>query len=335
MTVKITTVGSLPHTEPQKAVDLILQKTPELPAWPQLPKKSFKENMYVQYSEKFPGIVIDEVNQKIHIDSEKALSGLEVFYQHFIDNDLDYFSISENYASGFHQMKKNIDNFKCQTTGPITFGLGIKDEKGQSIFYNEQLRDVVVKHVTMKSLWQLNQLKKLNPIIFLDEPYMASYGSAFTAITREDVLSAFNEVISSLRQHWTGVLIGVHCCANTDWSILLEHNIDVLSFDAYEFFDNLILYSSQLSDFINKGKFLAWGIVPTSEEAIKKETAEGLAEKLKKNIELLAGKGLDKEKLLKQIIITPACGLGSRTVETSEHALHLLDSIKKTLENSF
>ncbi|MBN1383747.1 MAG: hypothetical protein JW983_02540 [Elusimicrobia bacterium] len=336
MTIRTTTIGSLPHKDPKKATETVLRVTPDFPAWAQLPQRGFKENMYVQYSEGFPGVVLDEQNQKIHIDCDKAFSEFEFFYQQFIDNNIDHFSISGEYSSGFYEMKKNVPYFKCQTTGPITFGLGVKDEKGQSIFYNEQLRDVVVKHVAMKSVWQLKQLKFSEnriPIVFLDEPYMASYGSAFTAITKDDVLNAVKETVSTIKQFVPGTLIGIHCCANTDWSVLLNAGIDILSFDAYEFFDNLVLYSPHLSDFVNNGKFLAWGIVPTSEEAIKKETAETLTEKLKKSIRVLVNKGLDKEKILKQLMVTPACGLGSRTVETSERALQLVSSIGNILSS--
>lgn len=338
MTIKTTTIGSLPYTDPGKAVDAVLWATPELPAWPQLPQKGFRENMYVQYSEGFPGVILDEQNQKIHIDCEKAFSESEGFYRQFIDNNFDNFQISGEYSAGFYEMKKNVPYFKCQTTGPITFGLGIKDENGRSIFYNEQLKDIVIKHIAMKSVWQLKQVEFSQdkvPMVFLDEPYMASYGNAFTAITQDDVLNAVKETAATIKQHIPEAAVGIHCCANTDWSVLLGCGVDILSFDAYEFFDNLMLYSSQLSDFIDNGNFLAWGIVPTSEEAIKKETAETLAEKLKKNIEVLASKGLNREKLLKHIIVTPACGLGSRTVETSEQILSLLEPIRQLLDNSF
>ncbi|MFN3966439.1 MAG: methionine synthase [Endomicrobiia bacterium] len=351
MTLLITTIGSLPYNDPKKALEILLKYTPDIPAWPQLPKRSFLENMYVQYSENFPGGIIDKNSQKIYVDTQKAYSGLERFYENFLTNNIDYFSISPEYASGFHQLisklttnNLKLKTIKCQATGPITFGLAIKDENNQSIFYNEQLRDAVIKHITMKSVWQIKQLSFIIPylsslILFLDEPYLASYGSAFTAISREEIIFSLQEVISGIRnsfnsitqslKHLSTLYIGVHCCANTDWSILLETDIDILSFDAYEFFDNLILYSEKIKSFIERGGKLAWGIVPTSEEYLKNENSKTLIEKLKNKIEQLNKKNIDIKKITEQILITPACGLGIKTEETAELALFLLSELTK------
>ena len=147
-----TTIGSLPHLNQQEAVELILKYTPQLPAWPQLPKKSFKENMYVQFSENFPGIIINGQLQKIYVDSQKAFIELEKFYENYIANNIDYFAISEDYANGFYKLLSQLATYnlqftgiKCQTIGPITFGLAIKNENGQPIFYDTQLQDAVIK----------------------------------------------------------------------------------------------------------------------------------------------------------------------------------------------
>ena len=331
----LTTIGSLPCISAEKSCEVLLKYTPELPAWPQLPKKSFKENMYVQYSENFPGITIDEENQKVYIITKDTYSQLEKFYEHFLSNDFEHFAISKDYAAGFHQLINSgvvFNGIKCQTTGPITFGLSIKDENGQSIFYDAQLRDVVIKHITMKSLWQLNRFSLLNPkpsdvVLFLDEPYLAAYGSAFTAISREDITNSLQEVVRSIKKS-NNLRIGVHCCANTDWSNLLDTDIDILSFDAYEFFDNLVLYIDKLIAFVNRGGVLSWGIVPTNEEAIAKESNESLSARLKKYIKILKDKGVQEQKILKQCIITPACGLGSKSEETATKVLELLKDIK-------
>ena len=52
-------VGSMPHDDPATAWDLILHSFPSIPSWPQLPGRTHLENMYVQFSEGFPGITLD------------------------------------------------------------------------------------------------------------------------------------------------------------------------------------------------------------------------------------------------------------------------------------
>jgi len=324
----LTTIGSLPYKESEIACEKILKYTPELPAWPQLPKRNFKENMYVQYSENFPGIILDETNQKIFVSTDKFYAELENFYKNYIDFNIDFFKISHNFAFGIYDLKKTINKnskIKAQTTGPVTFGLSLKDETGKSIFYIEQMRDIVIKNCIMKSLWQLNFFENNNlKVIFLDEPYLATYGSAFSGISKNDIIESINNVIKGIRENYKNdLLIGVHCCANTDWSILLQTDIDILSFDAYEFFDNFILYTDAIKNFIEKDNILAWGIVPTQESTVKNVSIESLIEKFNKDIKLLLDKGFKKEKLLNNIIITPSCGLGTVTEETSEYVLQL------------
>lgn len=50
-------LGSLPIVDPSAACDLMTQCFPAIPVWPQLPKRTYLENMYVQFSESLPGVV--------------------------------------------------------------------------------------------------------------------------------------------------------------------------------------------------------------------------------------------------------------------------------------
>jgi len=59
-----TVVGSFPHTDAVRLVDQLIVRLPELPAWPQLPARDWRESMYVQYSEHLPGAVIDDQAQR-------------------------------------------------------------------------------------------------------------------------------------------------------------------------------------------------------------------------------------------------------------------------------
>ena len=54
-----------------------------------------------------------------------------------------------------------IKYLKSQVTGPVTFGLSVKDESKKDIYYNEVFRDVVVKAITMKARWLLQRFKPL------------------------------------------------------------------------------------------------------------------------------------------------------------------------------
>jgi len=163
-------------------------------------------------------------------------------------------------------------------------------------------------------------------IMFIDEPYLVSVGSSFVSIKKEDVIKQLNEIISAI--HKEGAFAGVHCCGNTDWSILLDTDIDILNFDAYDYLDALLLYPDRLKKFFAKGGVAAPGIVPTSEK-IEQETSEKLSEKLKAYVDKLAAKGIDKELITKNSIITPSCGCGSLPEELTEIVLSYIKKISR------
>ena len=76
-----TIIGSMPHTDPKRACALVTKYLKAIPCWPQLPKHSFLENMYAQYSEGFPGIVVDNEEKRVFVDRSQDLTKpLEEFY---------------------------------------------------------------------------------------------------------------------------------------------------------------------------------------------------------------------------------------------------------------
>lgn len=346
-----TTIGSLPHKDTEKAIDLIFRYTSQLPAWPQLPKRSFFENMVVQYSENFPGVVVEEKEQKIYIDCEKSIAEMETFYENYLIANLAYFSISEKYASGFYTFfNRLISNYKhppitavkCHTVGPITYGMMLKDKNDRSIFSDEQLRDAVIKHIAMKSLWQIKELFTIqhlisNIVVFLDEPYLSTYGSAFTALNRQETTKTISEVITEIKSLTSKLLpeikleIGIHCCGNTDWSLLLDSEVDIISFDAYGYFDNLLLYSEKLVSFFARGGKLAWGVVPTNPESVEKESADNLVRLINYQLNLLKSKVSNSELARNQIILTPSCGMGSLSEELAEKVLIMTKEVSEAL----
>lgn len=324
-----TAVGSMPHTEPQPALDLVMRYLP-IPVWPQLPNRSFRENMYVQYSEGFPGVVL-QGEERIYVDRGRRLDeGLEQLYLAYLQNHLDAYAISPQYAAGLHTMLaadlREAAAVKGQVTGPISWGLSVTDQARRPILYDEVLADALAKHLRLKAAWQEQALASLNPrtIIFVDEPYLSALGSAFVSVSRELTIGLLEEVLAGIQG-----LRGVHCCGNTDWSLLLETSLDILSFDAYNYAESLSLYPEQVGAFLDRGGIIAWGIIPNQQEALEGETVESLTFRLEEAMALLTRKGIGREVLLQHCLITPSCGLASLTPEQAGRALELAASLSK------
>lgn len=130
-------------------------------------------------------------------------------------------------------------------------------------------------------------------------------------------------------------LAGVHCCGNTDWALLLKTEIDILSFDAYEFFDKLMLYPEELNLFFKRGGILSWGIVPSLQpDMLAIETTDSLIAKFEKQVSRLTKITLDVDLVKKQSFITPSCAAGSLTEELAVRALQLTSEVSQTLRKN-
>ena len=337
-----TAIGSLPHKEPSKACDVILKSIPEIPIWPQLPNTNFRENMEIQYSEGLPCVVLDEENQRMFFDTSGDItSNLERFYENYMAENLDYFKISPEFSRGIYEMEKKLTEkdhpspkyFKSQVTGPITTGLGRIDENKRAIYYNDIFRDVIVKGMEMKTRWLMRKFKFLGSrqICFIDEPILSGFGSStYVSVQRSDVVNYLKDVIETI--HKEDGLAGIHCCGNTEWTILIDAGVNIISFDAYEFGETISYYSDSVKTFLGKGGVLAWGIVPTSEK-INQENPESLIKKLENLVENLANKGVDKNLIWERCLLTPSCGTGSLPAELSENIFHQLSEISKLLQH--
>ena len=311
-----TGIGSVPFKDPLDACRLIFETFPEIPFWPQLPKVSFRENMYVQYSEHIPGVILDEGAKTIHINTKKAYDEIEAVYSKCIENDVEFFGISAQYARGLHEFLKILASgggsglkfVKGQITGPISFALSLTDENKRSVIYDKDLFEVIAKVLTMNAKWQIMKIKESfpNAIIFIDEPYLVSIGTSYVSVDKKIVTEKLSELSSAIKD--AGALSAIHCCGNTDWSMVLESGIDILNFDAYNFTKEFLLYPGDIAGFLGKGGSVAWGMVPSGAEVIS-ESPDNLKARLKGAIKELAAKGIAKDGI--SSIVTPSCGVGS------------------------
>jgi len=330
-----TGIGSLPFKDPKTACRAIFDNFQTIPFWPQLPRRSYKEHMYCQFSEGMPGVVIDETAKTIHVDSKSASEGLEKAYRSFLDQDTEYFKVSRGYAEGLYSFSddfaanaKSARFVKGHITGPVSFALSVTDENKKALIYDRNLFDVIVKVLCMKARWQVRFLRRLNDdvIIFIDEPYLVSIGSSFVNISKETAVNAIEELDGAIKEE--GAISGAHCCGNTDWSVLLKSGIDIINFDAYNFMKEFSLYSSDIEAFLKDNGVIAWGIVPSS-EACDKESAVSLEKRLKEAIRMLSDKGVDTKNI--SSIVTPSCGLGTLDEEKALKILKLTNSVSRGL----
>jgi methionine synthase II (cobalamin-independent) len=325
--------GSLPHTDPGAALQVALEFL-DIPTWPQLPRRSFLENMYVQFSEHFPGVVV--ANERIYVDRDRDLDpDLEQLYIAYLVDDLEYAVVSRNYAAGLYRfLEQDLGEapaVKGQVTGPVSWGLTVADQNRKPLLYDDILADAVAKHLRLKAAWMEQRLQRQSSqtIIVVDEPYMSSFGSAFVSVSHDQVITLMEEVFAGIEG-----LKGVHCCGNTDWSLLLSTSVDILNLDAYGYAEALALYPDEIDAFLKQGGIIGWGIVPASDQVLD-ETVDSLVERFRAALGLLTAKGLHQDDLMASALITPSCGCGSLAVETAERVLELTGQVANALQERY
>jgi hypothetical protein len=306
-----THVGSAPHTGAHDLNKRLLSML-DIPCWLQLPRRDFRENIYTQYAPTLPGTVVLEEKEKAVIDfnSPDFDAQLERFYHSVLDDDVDAFALHPEYAQGFYALTESLKDHPCPCA-------------------KEAYVDVLVKHMTFNARWQIEQLKKVSDkvILFVDEPYMASFGSAYVSLGKEQVIAWLDEVYNALRT--AGAITGTHCCGNTDWGVLLNTKVDILNLDAYDFIENLALYPVELREFLDRGGAICWGLIPNTEQ-IFNETPQLLTKKLRNGIKLIVQKAarrgitIHPEEFASRSLIAPACGLGSASVEIADRVFDVL-----------
>ena len=348
-------IGSVPLTDHDKALEWIFNATPEIPLWPQLPHNPY-EQMMPQFAEGLPCITEENLSDPegrilFDIDRPGFEEEMLAFYEEYLAVAEDFsaltdsrFQVSRERAAGLYLFadslagRSDLTAVKGQATGPFTMLTGIKDRQGKAGYFNDTIRDMVIKGISMKAAWQTRLLADASDkpvLLFIDEPALAGLGSsAFIGVTTDEIKEMINEVAEAI--HQAGGLTGIHVCANTDWSILLGSDIDILSFDAHGFFDKMAALNDEVSTFLDRGGIIAWGGVPTSrEEEINGESTESLSALFSRQMQTFVTQDRDMAALLRQSLITPSCGTGSLSPESAQRVLALTRSTSIALRAQY
>lgn len=338
--IKVTGIGSVPDTDEERICEFILDTCPDIPFCPQLYRVDARENMFLQFSENLPCLVPDFEKNYIYydksVDKEKKIAE---FFDYIAYNCYDYFKISPDYFKCFNlllekSMHRPNKFIKSQVVGPITFLASVQGENGQALIHDDNLSDAIICGLGMKGLWQAKEIEKIDktPIIFYDEPYLSSLGSAYSPLTKDRASSIINNLINFIKER-NDILIGIHCCGNTDWEMILQTNIDILSFDSYGFSKYFVLYPEKIQSFLERGSLIFYGAVPTSEYN-ERITLDIVSKKFNELLDTLERKGIKKKLIIGKAVFTPSCGMGLLKEEVSSHILELTRALALKISGS-
>ncbi len=341
-----TAIGSLPHQQPEDALKLIWRYLPDYPHWPQLPRRGLREHFVYQYLYPLVKLAIleQQPNGKMRIASrsDEWEEKTTLFYTSYLEasegDRLDKFAAPRESAAGFYAFLEDIEKFgtrtakilKGQVSGPMSVSLYLYDHEGKSAYYQPEVRDILVKTLSIQARWQAKEMaaRGLPAVIFVDDPAVAAVGSStFVSVKREEVVDLFAEMVAEIKKDAS--LVGVHSCAGVDWSIFVEAGFDIISFDADQYFDSLLVYAESIKEFLEQGGFLAWGGIPTTEAVLTTDRSK-LVETWELQKKRLVNRGIS-QRLLGQVLITPSCGAGTLTRAAAEKIYSLNYEFSKYL----
>ena len=107
----------------------------------------------------------------------------------------------------------------------------------------------------------------------------------------------------------------------------------MISYDAYSYFDKLILFADHLVEFLQRGGILAAGIVPTTAEFIERENTEQLIDRWFEQLGQLESLGVEREIVAKQTLITPSCGTGTVTEAQAQRVIEMTRDVSAAIRD--
>ena len=324
----------MPHTDVSRALDVALGL--DIPFWPQLPRLNYYEDMYVQASEHFPGIVLDIEQQTLGFSMERFLNEFETAMSQF--DTPEFFDISPEYSQVYHRFLEldlaDRPAIRGQLEGPISFGMNVCDENKRPILFDDTIRPFMYEFMARRINVQLNRLKNVNPdaFMFVDEPglqFLFSALSGYDAAAARNDMELFFSMVERPR--------GVHLCGNPDWDFLLGLDMDILSLDVYLNGEIFSSYAGAIRKFLDRGGIIVWGIVPANVEPFEQENIDTLEKRLVSLWEVLDGKGIDREFLLSRSLISPAtcCLVNPDGEATVEKAFNVVNNLSARLREKY
>ncbi|MDR2339252.1 MAG: hypothetical protein LBF40_03835 [Deltaproteobacteria bacterium] len=331
-------IGSFPYEDTKTALDN-MGRCLDVPAAPQMVRLSPWEDMLLGAVDGIPFVEADGDSRVIIAPEKGREENLASFYEGFYSDDFSFLRRAPRASEGldsFLARAKSDPSFgkgflKTQIVGPLTFGQSVKVEGAFGLVDDPGLLEAACYALGAKVGLEAGLIRGLgrSPIVFFDEPGLSGYGSAFSTLSEERVLASLGQSAQAARQGGE-VLIGCHVCGNMDWGLLARAGLDIINCDAFGYLESVALYPRELKAFLEKGGYLAWGIVPTNEW--NKDIKAGfLADRLMEGLRGLDKHGVPLKLLTERALLTSSCGLGGLPPEVATAVLALLPEVKERL----
>ncbi|MBM7868087.1 hypothetical protein GTO89_15230 [Heliobacterium gestii] len=335
-----TGIGSLPHGDLESAMAVIREYCPEMPHWPQLRSPRNGDSLMAAALSPLERVGLITGNMKgypvIDMGANSFRDALAAFYEAYENEaacwihlhedspfhiDLDSYLAFKDVLTDERNRWADMVALKGEVLGPLTLALNIVDGNGRAILHERLLWDVLCKNCAMNAAWQVKDLRRTgHPVLLMiDEPAMLGFDDCEQeTVNDDDLQKGLQQIITAIQR--MGGLAGVHVCGPADGALLFASGADIIGFDAYRSMDTINRSIPELIAFLERGGWLAWGIVPVT-GAFSQETALSLTKRLHEQMSELTRLGVPEALLYRQTALTPACGM-ARLSEAEAEAVY-------------
>jgi hypothetical protein len=306
-----TAIGSFPHRDADAAAALVLRCLPDLPAAPQLPRRTAREGVIAQWAGAIPGVVV-------HDDGALEVDGpLDPFGELNSSFDARTHAGLLAFLDAAARQPRRPQRVKAQVVGPLTLGVALVDAGADPVSaFSLAARAAESWSHAFERLVN-ERLPGAQLVLFFDEPALVLWRSDAAPLEREHAADLLSAVLAA-----TSAAVGVHVCGAGDVRLALDAGPEIVHFDVQELdLDDAVA----LSRFLDGDGWIAWGAIPTHQPV--GEHAQPLWNALVDTWCELTRRGCDPVRLRTQALIAPACGLAAHGVTQAERALLLAREI--------
>lgn len=288
----VTGVGSLPHTDLEAAAAFVLD-TATLPYLPQLPNRHLEERMLVQWGDGLCGCGAVDTSIGLRF-GDPVGPRAEAF---------------GGAAALMNRLDGNLPAVKTQATGPVTLALGLMAAGHPG----PGLMDCVVEGLIGRVDDHIGEVSTRFPeaeiTLIFDEPGLSGLLVPGFPITRADAGDVLSRVLRA-----APVRAGVHCCADTDWSVVAAARPSLISWDINALGQGFAEQAESLAAATWEGTGFIWGVVPTQSQPLPSD----LDVRLQRIVGRLVMAGAKLAGLVEGAMFSPACGLAGLSESQAE-----------------
>lgn len=302
----VTGIGSLPHRSVHNGVEAAFTGV-DVPFIPTLPRRDPSEGMIAQAVTGMVGISVGQYGSLL-VDPARIDRTAPVV------TDLAHGAFA-GYRLALQRLIACDDStrpkvIKWQFIGPVTLGQALVRAGIAVDVAFDVASHAVRSHVANLFEAIASADPKIVQIVVIDEPDLGSMMSESFPIAPDTAIDLMSSAMAAVEGD---AVVGLHSCAPIDIVPLLATGPAILSIPVSK---HLVAHAGVLASFLERDGLIAWGVVPTDGPVMA--TSERSWRNLSKLWCELVQEGCDPLRLWRQSMLTPACGLATHTVATSD-----------------